>query len=152
MIGNYSTFCHLPWLLSLHSGEGGGGDSCTPIFAEFYPNFPDFVRILPEFAWISPDFVQILLKFAWIAPGFCPNSRYRSRSRTTVFRRRRAILPKTAHAQNEYSCDTFDNLILASLDILHRRPKTPDFTKKAQVSWMCFIISIDIYTAAFIIR
>ena len=35
----------------------------------------------------------------------------------TVFRRKRAILPKTAHAQNEYSCDTVDKLILASIDI-----------------------------------
>ena len=35
----------------------------------------------------------------------------------TVFRRKRVILPKTAHAQNEYSCDTFDNFIQASIDI-----------------------------------
>ena len=45
----------------------------------------------------------------------------------TVFRRKRAILPKTAHAQNEYSCDTFNNLILASIDIIHRRPQNSWF-------------------------
>ena len=28
------------------------------------------------------------------------------------------ILPKSAHAQNEYSCDTVDKLILASIDIM----------------------------------
>ena len=39
----------------------------------------------------------------------------------TVFRRKRAILPKTALAQNEYSCDTFNKLILVSIDIIHRR-------------------------------
>ena len=31
--------------------------------------------------------------------------------------------PKTAHAQNEFSCETFDKLILASIDIIHRRPQ-----------------------------
>ena len=35
----------------------------------------------------------------------------------------RAILPKTALAQNEYSCNTFDKLILASINIIHRRPQ-----------------------------
>ena len=65
----------------------------------------------------------------------------------TVFHQKRASLPKTAQAQNEYSCDTFDKLILASIDIIHRRPKIPDFTKKAQVSWMCFLILNDLYTA-----
>ena len=41
----------------------------------------------------------------------------------TVFRRTRAILPKSAHAQNEYSCDTFDKLILASIDIIQTSTK-----------------------------
>ena len=46
----------------------------------------------------------------------------------TVFRRKRAILPKTAHAQIEYSCDTVDKLILASIDInIHRRPQNSWF-------------------------
>ena len=60
-------------------------------------------------------------------------------------------LPKTAHAQNEYSCDsdTSDKLILASM---HRQftqssAKFLILLKKAQVSWMCFIISNDLYTA-----
>ena len=33
----------------------------------------------------------------------------------TVLRRKRAMLPKTAHAQNEYSCDMYETLILASI-------------------------------------
>ena len=38
-----------------------------------------------------------------------------------MFRWKRAILPKTA--QNEYSCDTFNKLILAFIDIIHRCPQ-----------------------------
>ena len=45
----------------------------------------------------------------------------------TVFHQKRAILPKTAHAQNEYSCDMFDKVILASVDIIHRRPQNSWF-------------------------
>ena len=66
----------------------------------------------------------------------------------TVFRRKRAILPKTAHAQNEYSWMWHRRQTHSGF---HRHythvPKIPDFTKKVKVSWMCFIILNNLYTA-----
>ena len=48
---------------------------------------------------------------------------------------------------NSLNCDTFDKLILASIELYTDVRKIPDFTKKDQVSWMCFIIANDLYTA-----
>ena len=65
----------------------------------------------------------------------------------TVFRQKRAILPENAHAQNEYFCDTFEQTHSG----FHRHyadiRKIPEFTKKDEVSWMCFIILNDLYMA-----
>ena len=55
-------------------------------------------------------------------------------------------LRRTAHAQNEYSCDSFDKLILASI-YTQTSAKFLILLKKAQVIWMCIIISNNIYTA-----
>ena len=64
------------------------------------------------------------------------------------FRRKKAILPKTAHAQNEYSWMWRRRQTHSGF---HRHythvPKIPDFTKKVKVSWMCFIILNNLYTA-----
>ena len=57
-------------------------------------------------------------------------------SANTIFLRRGLFCPRLAHAQNEYSCDTFDKLILASIDIIHRRPQNSWFYHKKNSSFM----------------
>ena len=47
------------------------------------------------------------------------NSRYRKYGIPSW----RAILPKTAYARNDYSCEMFEKLILASINIIYRHPQ-----------------------------
>ena len=65
----------------------------------------------------------------------------------TVFRRTGPFNPRLRMRRINTLVTRWTNAFWLPLYTGHRRPQLPDFTKKDQVSWMCFIISSDLYTA-----
>ena len=71
-----------------------------------------------------PNFAK---KYCIVTHHIAVNNLLNSRYRKYGVPSQSASLPKTVHAYNEYSCDTFNKLILASIDIIHRCPQNSWF-------------------------
>ena len=73
------------------------------------------------------------------------NSRYRK----YVFRRRGPFSSRLCMRRNEYSCNAFDKLILASIDILHRHPQNYLYTAHHNLLGICHQLKIRLLYGTF---